>query len=337
MDREVLVLRARVLQLIRDFFRDSGYLEVEVPLLTPAPIPEHSIELFQTDYIDRYDASHRLFLTPSPEIYLKRLLAEGVGNLFCLSKAFRNVEQQGAQHHPEFTMLEYYTVDADYRDSLRVTRDLLVHILGVAGTELRAFRQARGRPPAPPWWDWFSPPPGADCPGPLIPGATLRELFGRCAGEDLDALIPEQKGVDKTTGFEVLFHKLLLEKIEPCIPRDDPYVLWDYPSALRTLATETSDPRYAQRWELYIEGMELANCFTEEVDPKAIEAYFGDEAPLLEEVRVPRPVDFSYPSIFEHVPPCSGVALGVDRLVALLVGEKSIKQVMYSSISDIIE
>jgi elongation factor P--(R)-beta-lysine ligase len=325
-DIKALSLRSRILQLVRSFFFEAGYLEVEVPLLTPAPIPEHSIEVFRTEYIDRYDRSHALFLTPSPEIHLKRLLSVGVGNLFCVSRAFRNVEQLGAGHNPEFSMLEYYTVGGDYRDSLRITEKLLTHITEGAGDELRAYRREKGREESPAWWQETA-----------IPGATLRELFARHAGVDLDSLIPEQKGVDDAGGFEVLFHKALLEKIEPNIPSDGPYVLWDYPRALRTLATETEDPRYAERWELYIEGMEVANCFTEEVDPQAVAAYFRDEEALLPGSRVPRPVDHDYPSIFETVPECSGVALGVDRLVAVLLGEKSIKQVMFSAISGMIE
>lgn len=325
-DNKVLILRSRILQLIRSFFFEAGYLEVEVPILTPAPIPEHSIEVFRTEYIDRYNRSHALFLTPSPEIYLKRILSLGAGNLFCVSRAFRNVEQLGAGHNPEFSMLEYYTVDGDYRDSLRVTEELLSHILEGAGEALRAYRREKGREESPAWWRETG-----------IPGATLKELFARHAGLDLDRLIPEQRGIDGATDFEVLFHKLLLEKIEPKIPLEGPYVLWDYPRALRTLATETSDPRYAQRWELYIEGMEVANCFTEEVDPAAVAAYFRDEEALLRRCKVSRPVDPGYPSIFETVPECSGVALGIDRLVAVLLGEKSIKQVMFSAISDMIE
>ncbi|MFW5842431.1 MAG: amino acid--tRNA ligase-related protein [Spirochaetota bacterium] len=325
-DITTLSLRSRILQLIRSFFAGEGYLEVEVPLLTPAPIPEHSIEVFRTEYIDRYDRSHPLFLTPSPEIYLKRLLSLGAGSLFCVSRAFRNVEQLGSSHNPEFSMLEYYTVGGDYRDSLGVTEELLAHILEGAGDELRAYRREKGRETSPAWWRQTG-----------IPGATLKELFARHAGLDLDRLIPEQKGVDSTGAFEVLFHKALLERIEPNIPRDGPYVLWDYPRALRTLATETQDPRYAQRWELYIEGVEVANCFTEEVDPQAVAAYFREEVALLPQSRVPRPVDPEYPSIFETVPACSGVALGIDRLVAVLLGEKSIKQVMFSAFSDMIE
>lgn len=325
-DIKVLSLRSRILQLIRSFFATAGYLEVEVPVLTPAPIPEHSIEVFRTEYIDRYDRGHALFLTPSPEIYLKRLLSLGAGSLFCVSRAFRNVEQLGAGHNPEFSMLEYYTVGGDYRDSLRVTEELLSHILAGAGDELRAYRRERGREESPAWWRKTG-----------IPGATLKELFARHAGIDLDRLISEQTGVDEAGGFEVLFHKVLLEKIEPSIPSEGPYALWDYPRALRTLATETADPRYAQRWELYLEGIEVANCFTEEVDPRAVAAYFRDEEALLPNCRVPRPLDSGYPSIFETVPECSGVALGIDRLVAVLLGEKSIKQVMFSAISDIID
>ncbi len=309
-----------------------------MPLLTTAPIPEHSIELFRTEYIDRHDRRHALFLAPSPEVHLKRLLAAGMGNLFCLSRAFRNVEQEGSLHSPEFTMLEYYTVGGDYRDSLDVTRDLLAYIRKHGERSVRRYRRERGRPELPSWWN-------AE-----VEGMTVRELFRTLGGVDLDVLIDgynEAKGekvrqtvenlgttVDKGSDFELIFYRVLLEKIEPSLPRDRPYVLWDYPRRIRTLATVGPDPRYAERWELYLNGMEVANCYSEEVSPDVVRAYFQEEDQLLKNCRVPRPVDRGYPAIFETVPPCSGVALGVDRLVAAVLGESTIKPVMFLPMSD---
>ena len=134
MDIELLRQRARFTQHVRRFFIDRGYLEVETPLLAPALIPEPALEVFRTEWIDPRSLSARdLFLIPSPELWMKRLLARGSGSLFQICKSFRNCEALGRYHNPEFTMLEWYTVDADYRDSADLTDELLGFLSGALG------------------------------------------------------------------------------------------------------------------------------------------------------------------------------------------------------------
>ncbi|MCF7953771.1 MAG: LysR family transcriptional regulator, partial [Spirochaetales bacterium] len=135
-NRETLKKRAQLNRNIRQFFNSAGYLEVETPLLSPAVIPETSIEYFAADFINEFIGSRELYLLPSPEIYMKRLLAQGMGNIFQIGKCFRNGEELSRLHNPEFTMLEWYTVQADYEDSIALTREFL--------QQLPVFSNTRG-------------------------------------------------------------------------------------------------------------------------------------------------------------------------------------------------
>ena len=122
---ELLRRRAQFIQAIRRFFVDRGYLEVETPILAPFLIPEPSLEIFETTYLDAGGGARVLYLIPSPELWMKRLLAAGSGSIFQITKCFRNGESLERYHNPEFTMLEWYTVDHDYTDSMGVMEDLV--------------------------------------------------------------------------------------------------------------------------------------------------------------------------------------------------------------------
>ena len=139
MDIELLRARSRFTQAVRAFFLERRYLEVDTPLLAPALIPEPALEVFRTEWIDPRSLSAReLFLIPSPELWMKRLLARGSGNLFQICKAFRNFEALGRYHNPEFTMLEWYTVGAGYLDSADLTDELLGCLAGIQPSVLTA-------------------------------------------------------------------------------------------------------------------------------------------------------------------------------------------------------
>ena len=126
---EKMKIRASVLAGIRDFFGRQGYTEADVPILTPAVIPEAPIELFKTSQLSPWGDEKELYMLPSPEYYLKQLIAGGSGDIYCISRSFRNSEQQGHQHNPEFTMLEWYRMNADYMDSVVITEEFFAHLL----------------------------------------------------------------------------------------------------------------------------------------------------------------------------------------------------------------
>ncbi len=311
--RKTIRARARINRGIRRFFERRAYLEVETPRLVPDPIPERHIRLFETEY--RHGATMKLYLLPSPERYLKELLAAGSGNVFEFARSFRNGESLGPHHAPEFTMLEWYTLGAGASDSLELTIELLRE-LGVSGD---------------------------------VTVMTMCDAFDRFAGMDLEASLERPamaracEGASLSVGqnetWEDLFQRAFLTLVEPNLPRQGPLFITHYPSAIPTLAGDSRDRRWADRWELYINGVEIANCFGEETDPARIAAFVEGEhdavrADLGEADAPPAPKAFLSPAY--PLPVCSGVALGVDRLVMHLTGARSLSEVSLFPLSAMI-
>ena len=312
MDREMLAFRAAVMDEIRSFFKERSYLEVDTPLLAPALIPESSIEIFQTRYEDEKGDSTWMNLIPSPEIWMKVLLARGAGSMFQICKCFRNSEPAGGIHNPEFTMLEYYTVDADYMDSISLTEELFSCLTGMNGP------------------GYVSPP---------FVKMSMEEAFLQYAGFELGnhleagALAAKARQLTgagtEEDSWEELYNRIFVTLVEPCLPVDRPVLLYDYPAAVPTLAKEKTGTPWAERWELYSRGVELANCFTEETNREKVMQFFKTEMKERERKGMPLASDPAYTAIFSReFPRCSGVALGVDRLIMLLAGKKEIEQVI---------
>lgn len=309
MDPAILKRRALFIQQTREFFIHNGYLEVDTPILSPYLLPEPSIEVFRTLHLT--PGMTESYLIPSPEIWMKRLLACGSGSIFQITKSFRNVEFPGRHHNPEFTLLEWYTVEHDYRDSIGIVEGLLQFLQ--KGLELGST--------------WGVP----------IPRISMKEAFSRYADANLDELLEEepmrlaalQAGIpiSESDGWQELFHKLFLMKVEPSLADYDAVIVYDYPAAIPTTAKAAFG--YAERWELYIGGVEVANCYTEATDPEAMERFLREEAMRKEECRVQHRVDWEFAELFKKgFPPCSGVALGMDRLFMLICGAKSIGEVI---------
>ncbi|MCG8479383.1 MAG: elongation factor P--(R)-beta-lysine ligase, partial [Spirochaetales bacterium] len=266
---ERLVERARIVAALRTFFDTRGYLAVETPALCPTPIPEAHIDLFRTRLSaaegrrDGHGTADELYLLPSPEYYLKRLLAEGVGNLYEIAHSFRNGESCGPHHASEFTMLEYYTVEADSEASLDLTRELLAEAGVREPPEIISMAEA---------WS-------AQC------GIDLSASAGLESEGERRAVLAEavaQQGlalsIRPEETWEDLFQRLFLTYIEPALPRDKAVFLTDYPAAIPTLARSIPGTPWADRWELYLGGVEVANCFGEETDPARIAAFFDRQS-----------------------------------------------------------
>jgi len=326
---DVARFRAETLRAIRSFFDERGYLEVDTPAMARSLIPEAHIEVFRTELADPYasdagagadaagagDAreSRARYLVPSPEIWMKRLLAEGYGNIYSLGKVYRNAESTSRIHNPEFTMLEWYTVGSDYLAEADLAAELLASLAkrfpGADGTPVVGARPQRmsvaeslhryaGLPR-----DVFEQP------------RTLREAAAR---------LGMNVGSEETD--EDLYQRILLTHVEPNLPSDRPVILTDYPVFVPTLARRRGTT--AERWELYLSGMEIANCYTEEREPHALEQFLEREAARKADALVPHP-----PAVelleFSQAPECSGVALGVDRLVMALLQLRDIQGVIF--------
>lgn len=320
LSREVARFRAATLRALRAFFDGRGYLEADVPTLAPALIPEAHIEVFATRVVSPFgepDAPER-FLIPSPEIWMKRLLAAGYGSHYCLGKAYRNAEQDSPQHRHEFTMLEWYTVEADYRSQMELTRELLTEVCARVADEAAYEPAACGALAAEP------------------ERLSVSEALERWAGAPADVFerdgalrrTAEARGlhVDPDERDEDLYQRLLLTFVEPALPRDRPVFLTDYPALVPTLARTNGTT--AERWELYLAGMEVANCYTEERDRRGLERFLDAEGARKAHALVPHPPATTLLE-FAQAPPCSGVALGVDRLIMAMLGIRDIRGVIF--------
>jgi lysyl-tRNA synthetase class 2 len=322
MDIEMLRERARIVRQVRSFFDAKNYLELDTPLLSPDLIPESCLEVFETKRIrpgsgvTPEGGGIPYWLIPSPEIWMKKIIAKHRVNVYQICKCFRNGESSGFLHSPEFTMLEYYTMDAGYMDSLALTEEL--------------FRNLAG---------------GADLPFCLpFERITVAEAFSRYAGFDLFAAAETPGGLEKEASrlgldpahykgqsVPALYDLIFIHAVELKLKQNRPVALLDYPAFVPTLARPGADGRTVERWELYFNGIELANCYSEETDPRRVRDFFESEAKEKErQALVKHKVDHDYWKIFEKpgFPACSGVALGLDRLIMAICSLLSIDGVL---------
>ncbi len=328
MDRRMMVTRARILANIRDFFRGREYLEVDTPILTPGLIPESTIESFRTEFVNPFAHQQSLFMVPSPEIWMKRLVAQGTGNIFQIGHVFRNAESIGSQHSPEFTMLEWYTLNATYEDSIEIVEALVRTLVELELAELQTAGEPHLSRLLPPFV--------------RLSMADAFRIHARIALEDCEDsedLAEEARKLGLTPrhddSWQDLFNRIFLTFVEPNIARERPVVLTDFPAQISTLARPIPGTPWSERWELYLEGRETANCYTEETDPDAIVDFFAAEAARKRDSLVGIKVDDTFPELFEHdFPACSGVALGVDRLIMALTGVPDIQGVIFFPIHD---
>jgi len=327
MDIELLRERARIIRRARAFFDERHYLELDTPLLAPDLIPESCLEVFETSRILPSGGVAPYWLVPSPEIWMKKIIARHRASVYQICKCFRNGESSGFLHSPEFTMLEYYTMDADYLDSLALTEELFAY-MGNGDQGSLYEQQPRSLIPIP-------------CS--LLPfeRLTIAEAFARFAGFDLfaaaatpGALAAEARrlGLDPPAGMGTaeLYDLIFIHAVEPRLKQDRPVALMDYPAFVPCLARKAPDGKTVERWELYFNGIELANCYTEETDAEQVRAFFASEAAAKERQSLTRHrVDRDYWKNFAGgFPPCSGVALGMDRLIMALCGRSTIDSVL---------
>ena len=326
--RPFLKARRRITEAVRRFFEAEGFEEVETAALQVSGGNETHLSAFATEMIGADGCRSRLYLHTSPEFACKKLLAAGETRIFTLAHAFRNRERS-ALHHPEFTMLEWYRAG---EPTLRTMEDC-------AGVLVEAARAAettdfvwRGRLCDP----FAEPEPLSVC-----------DAFARHAGVDLQPLLDDRDGlahVAENLGVRVtaddtwsdLFSKILSEKIETHLGCGRPTLLCDYPVSEAALArVNPDDPRFADRFELYVCGVELANGFGELTDP--VEQRRRLEAQMTEKARIYAeryPIDEEFLEALATMPEASGVALGFDRLAMLATGAERIEQVLWTPVAE---
>lgn len=330
-----LAARARIIAAIRGFFAARGFVEVDTPALQISPGLEPHLHAFATRLVEPGEgmAGRPIYLHTSPEFAMKKLLAAGMERIFQLSHAFRNGER-GALHHPEFMMLEWYRAGAHYRDIMDDCRALLPAVLRAAGGTVFHW-QGRAADPLLTWEE-----------------RTVAEAFQRHCGIDLLASCadPAAPSLDTLAAaarpigivphpgdtWEDLFFRIFLEAIEPKLGLDVPTLLYDYPLAMAALARpKPEDPRLAERFELYVCGLELANAFGELTDATVQRRRFThDQAQRRARYGEAYPIDEDFLAALAHgLPESAGIALGVDRLVMLATGATRIEDVLWAPVA----
>lgn len=323
-----LKARSAITAAARRFFAAEGFVEVETAALQVSGGNETHLTAFSTELIGSEGVRSRLYLHTSPEFACKKLLAAGEERIFTLAHVFRNRERS-ALHHPEFTMLEWYRVG---EPTVRLVEDCAGLMAAAARAAGATDFSWRGRV-----CDPFEEPQIVTC----------CEAFAAHASVDLEALLDDRDGLARAAardGIRVadddtwsdLFSKILSEKVEHMLGRERPTILTDYPASEAALARRNADdPRFADRFELYVCGVEVANGFAELTDPAEQRRRF--EAQMAEKNRVygeSYPIDEDFLAALAAMPEASGVALGFDRLVMLATGAERIEQVLWTPVAE---
>ena len=328
--RPFLAARARITAALRAWFAARDFVEAETAILQVSPGNEAHLHAFSTELIAPDEARARLYLHTSPEFAAKKLLAAGETRLFTFARAFRNRER-GALHHPEFTMLEWYRANEPYDALVEDCAALMAAAAEAAQTKRFTFRGREADP--------FAAPERL----------TVAEAFRRYADIDLLATVGTETdrvlaAAAKRQGIRVadddswadVFSRVLVERIEPNLGIARATILDEYPVSEAALARPTAhDPRVAERFELYVCGVEIANAFGELTDPAEQRRRFEIEMAEKQRVHGERyPVDEDFLAALAAMPPASGIALGFDRLVMLATGAPRIEHVLWTPVAE---
>ena len=323
--KPLLEQRAKAVQTLRHFFDQRDYVEVETPCLQISPGMEVHLMAFETQFNDPYgNGSTKYHLHTSPEFAMKKLLVAGMPKLWQMPHVFRNNEQS-ATHHPEFTMLEWYRTGISLNDGMDETCELVRSI----ATALGQSTLRRGDHICDPFAPWQH--------------LSVADAFDHYAGIDILSTVNNRDGlgilaqniglsVSPTDLWEDIFFKIMMDRIEPHLGMTVPTFLHSYPVSMAALARPSpTDPRVAERFELYACGVELANAFDELTDPAEQRRRFLADMDLRQNLYGHRyPIDEDFLAALEQgLPPAVGIALGFDRLIMVLTGAETIEQVLW--------
>ena len=291
-NKSIFFLRAQIIQSVRNFFINRGYLEVETPVIIPAPAPEASIDAIKTQ---------KGFLQTSPELCMKRLLSSGYEKIFQVCKCFRDGER-GHIHLPEFTMLEWYRAEADYLYLMDECRDMIKYVAHKLNMGEIIEYQGRTIDLSGEWKK-----------------LTVKEAFKSFTSTTPDKAIESGD-----------FDELLARSIEPGLNNGKPVFLYNYPVSQAALSRINKDDQgVAERFELYMGGLELANAFSELTDADEQKKRFLKEAENREKAGK---IQYPFPEKFiidlENMPRSAGIAFGIDRFIMLLTNRARIDEVV---------
>lgn len=327
--------RSKILASIRGFFYQQNFVETDTPCLVKLPGMEPYLDVFKTKFEANFDAqnkmSEEMYLITSPEYAMKKLLVGGLEKIFQITKSFRNKETFSDRHNPEFAILEWYRAYASYREIMDDTENLVKclwrqHGKKTVNGDILKMNYKNQEIDVMAKWERL----------------TVLEVFQKWAGiteeeffnlEKLRAAVLK-KGyqVDRNTSFDDLFYLIFLNEIEPKLGTQVPLILHEYPVSMAALSQRCErDERLAERFEVYIGGLELCNAFTELNDPAEQERRFKAERE--ERIKLGKDVYDVDKTFIEALkfgmPPAGGNALGIDRLIMLILGVEDIRDIIY--------
>lgn len=319
-----LLLRAKVIQGIRQFFIDQGFIEMETPYLVPSPGMEPHLSALEVYCTRPNGQKFKRYLHTSPEYAMKKLLGEGWDKIFQICRVFRD-EEISSTHQIEFTMLEWYRRRADYFQIMEDCENLIEYLgQKILGHNI-FYYQGNQIDLTPPFQ--------------RLRVAEAMRIYGEVDIEknrDQESLLQEafRKGYAfdprEEYSYDDIFFKIFLDKVEPNLGFPKPTILYEYPASMAALARlKPDDLFWAERFELYIAGVEIANAFSELVDPEEQRQRFMEEQKLRARMGKPvYPIDEELLQALAHLPPSAGIALGVDRLLMVFCDTPKIQDVL---------
>lgn len=323
--RANLEVRQQVMRAIRRFFDDQDFAEVETPILQVCPVMDTHIRAFATDLrgVDG-EMKETIYLHTSPEFAMKKILVAGMPRIYQICHVFRNAEFS-KRHRPEFTMIEWYRAQADYTHIMEDCVGMLRSIAEAVGIRHFTYKDMKCDPFAE--WERLS----------------VCEAFQRYAEIDLEQYLDDTDGFREAVrglglhtaaddAWDDLFFRVMDDRIEPFLGRERPAFLCDYPVSMASLSRKKpEDSRFAERFELYICGVELGNAFSELTDATEQRKRFEIEMAEKERIYGERyPVDEDFIEALEYgMPESGGIAVGIDRIVMLACGTDDIEKVLW--------
>ncbi len=328
---QYLYKREQIIDAIRQFFKQQHFLEVDSPVLVKSPGMEPYLEVFETTLIDANSNKQPAYLLTSPEYALKKLLVAGIPKLFQIGKSFRNGEGLSGKHNPEFTIMEWYRTNASYLEIMQDCQDLCTFLAEKITGSLVVQYQGKTYDFSQPWEK-----------------ISVAEAFEKYCGINKETLLDKELllaagqkrgfSIDAETTWEQIYNQFLLNDIDPHLGMKVPTILYDYPASQASLSKrKETDPRFAERFEFYLAGIEMGNAFSELTDANEQLARFQLE---LEERKALHKtlydIDMDYiAALKEGLPPTGGIAVGVDRLCMFFANAPSIQDVMVFPVTDL--
>lgn len=345
--RTYLLRRGLILTAIRSFFRQEGFLEVDTPLLVRSPGMEPYLEVFETTLLDDHGSASRAFLLTSPEYAMKKLLVGGFEKIFTICKSFRNGEGRSRKHNPEFSILEWYRTQSDYHTIMDDCERLFTHLATACSPDRSAHGAEKSDTSESKKIRWTYQGREYDLSTPWE-RVSVAEAFLRYCEIDSETLLDEQKlkkraqdrgfQVESGTTWEQVYNQFFLNDIEPHLGVNRPTIIFDFPASQAALAKRKSDdPRFAERFEFYVAGIEMGNAFSELTDAHEQRRRFSAErAERAALNKTLYDLDEDYLAALEAgLPPTGGIAVGIDRIVMFFADAPSIQDVLISPVSDL--